>query len=83
MFRSVNPLNAEFNPICHLLTLLGAHHILHLIRIRVNVAVYCKSHMKQILYTLWAKYRIIKGYKKVVHIITSRLIYNVYELQYA
>jgi len=25
----VNPLNAELNPICHLLTLLGAHPILH------------------------------------------------------
>jgi len=24
-----NPLNAELNPICHLLALLGAHHILH------------------------------------------------------
>jgi len=31
-----NPLNAELNPICHLLTLLGAHHILHVSRIRVN-----------------------------------------------
>ena len=29
--------NAELNPICHLLTLLGAHHILHVSRIRVNV----------------------------------------------
>jgi hypothetical protein len=33
----VNPLNAELNPICHLLALLGAHHILHVSRIRVNV----------------------------------------------
>jgi hypothetical protein len=31
-----NPLNAELNPICHLLTLLGAHHILHISRIRVK-----------------------------------------------
>jgi len=31
-----NPLNAELNPICHLLSLLGAHHILHIGRIRVN-----------------------------------------------
>ena len=30
-----NPLNAELNPICHLLALLGAHHILHISRIRV------------------------------------------------
>jgi len=33
-----NPLNAELNPICHLLALLGAHPILHISRIRVNVA---------------------------------------------
>jgi hypothetical protein len=31
-----NPLNTELNPICHLLALLGAHHILHVGRIRVN-----------------------------------------------
>jgi hypothetical protein len=31
-----NPLNAKLNPICHLLALLGAHHILHVSRIRVN-----------------------------------------------
>jgi len=34
-----NPLNAELNPICHLLALLGAHHILHVSRIRVKSAV--------------------------------------------
>jgi len=34
--RVFNPLNAELKPICHLLALLGAHHILHVSRIRVN-----------------------------------------------
>jgi len=33
------PLNAELNPICHLLALLGAHHILHVSGIKV------KSHL--------------------------------------
>ena len=33
---TINPLNAELNPICHLLALLGAHHILHVSRIRVK-----------------------------------------------
>jgi len=33
---SFKGLNAELNPICHLLALLGAHHILHIGRIRVN-----------------------------------------------
>jgi len=31
-----NPLNAELNPICHLVVLLGAHHIFRVIRIRVK-----------------------------------------------
>jgi len=34
---SFNPLNAELNPICHLLALLGSHHILHVSRIMVNL----------------------------------------------
>ena len=36
-FVVFNPLNAELNAICHLLTLLGAHHILHVSRIRVKL----------------------------------------------
>jgi hypothetical protein len=32
----VNPLNAELNPICHLLALLGAYLIFHVSMIRVN-----------------------------------------------
>ena len=32
----LNPLNAELNPICQLLALLGAHHILHVSKIRVK-----------------------------------------------
>jgi hypothetical protein len=32
----LNHLNAELNTICHLLALLGAHHILHVSRIRVK-----------------------------------------------
>jgi len=32
----INPLKAELNPIRHLLALLGAHHILHVGRIRVK-----------------------------------------------
>ena len=36
-FQEVNPLNAELNPICHLLVLLGAHHIFHVRGLRVKV----------------------------------------------
>ena len=31
-----NPLNAKLNSICYLLALLGAHHFLHVSRIRVK-----------------------------------------------
>ena len=34
---SVNPLKPELNPICYLLALLGAHHFLHVSRIRVKL----------------------------------------------
>ena len=36
--KPINPLNAELNPICYLLALLGAHHFLHVSRIRVKCA---------------------------------------------
>ena len=36
VYNTVNPLNAELNPICYLLALLGAHHFLHFSRIRVK-----------------------------------------------
>ena len=32
----INPLNPELNSICYLLALLGAHHFLHVSRIRVK-----------------------------------------------
>ena len=34
---NINPLKPELNPICYLLTLLGAHHFLHVSRIRVKL----------------------------------------------
>ena len=36
LYNDFNPLNAELNPICYLLALLGAHHFLHVSRIRVK-----------------------------------------------
>ena len=37
--RTFNPLNAELNPICHLLALAGAHHFFHVSRLRVKYKV--------------------------------------------
>jgi len=36
VYFTINPLNAELNPICYLLGLLEAHHIPHVSRIRVT-----------------------------------------------
>jgi len=33
---SINPLNDELNPTCHLLALLGSHHTFHVSGLRVN-----------------------------------------------
>jgi len=35
-YHRINPLNPELNPMCSLLALLGAHHFLHVSRIRVK-----------------------------------------------
>ena len=39
----INHLKAKLNPICHLLALLGVHHILHVFRIRVKLRLFSKS----------------------------------------
>jgi hypothetical protein len=46
-----NPLNGELNPIWHLLALLGAHHILHVSRIRVNM--HKKLCAETLMYINW------------------------------
>ena len=43
-----NPLNLELNPICYLLALLGAHHFLHVSRIRVKLDVRGSVHHSKI-----------------------------------
>jgi hypothetical protein len=35
-YRGINPLNAELNPIRHLLALVGARHFVHVSRVRVK-----------------------------------------------
>jgi len=44
----INALNAELNPICHLVTLLGAHHILHVRRIRVKTTTQTLYLLRQV-----------------------------------
>jgi hypothetical protein len=45
--ETINPLNAELNPIRHLLALEGAHHIVHVSRVRGKV--YKESGDKAVL----------------------------------
>ena len=64
----LNPLNAELNPICHLLALLGAHPILHVSRIRVNSGVKglnvpWKISCTFIHFILWMNILAVTGFK--------------------
>jgi len=44
------PLNAELNPFCHLLALLGAHHILYFSRVRVKICHILLVYLFHVLY---------------------------------
>jgi len=50
----VNPLNAGLNPICHLLALLGAHHILHIRRIRAKVVHFILREVYWVSHSVWS-----------------------------
>jgi len=65
----INPLNAGLNPFCHLLALLGAHHILHVSRIRVNKYIRCT-------YTVLKIDNGSYEYKNVVTILIVMLTYS-------
>ena len=47
--HNINPLKTQLNPICHLLALLGAHHILHVSRIRAEHISMVLGHSAQVL----------------------------------
>jgi len=55
-----NRLNAELNPTCHLLALLGAHHILHLsgLRVKQNVSEFLEA-VKYFLQFLTKKFTLM------------------------
>ena len=54
----INPLNAKLNPTCHLLALFGAHHILHVSRIRINSSNSSKLY-RRIPGTFWSYYGVL------------------------
>ena len=51
----INPLNHELNPVCYLLALLGAHHFLHVSRIRVKLREFKKNGKPEWKYTVYQK----------------------------
>ena len=63
----INPLNTELNPICHLLALLGVHHILHLSRIRVKAGgrtICCTIH--KLIISIWNKEELPEEWKESI-----------------
>ena len=53
--HSINPLNTELIPIHHLIVLLGAHHIVHVSRVRVNTRHRSDLHIKTVHLTTYQK----------------------------
>ena len=50
--HNINTLKTQLNSICHLLALLGAHHILHVSRIRVKEAVIDHNHSRDLRFVI-------------------------------
>ena len=80
LFR-INPLNAELHPICHLLALLGAHHILHISRIRVNTEIFFFLRLVGLWVgsfqglRLWRKHEPIATHLFLIYLFSVSLLY--------
>jgi len=60
----INPLNAELNPICHLLALLGDHNIFHVSGLEVNMTAKCiyVSHLySNVLQMFFLRYLVVSS----------------------
>jgi hypothetical protein len=69
----LNPLNAELYPICHLLTLLGAHLIFHVSRVRVKEKrEYCHLKEEALDRTMW-RAGFGRGFGPIVRQTTKRM----------
>ena len=74
-----NPLNAELNPICYLLALLGAHHFLHVSRIRVNKLVRtCKMALVTELRRSSGIFMYVRVRASGIQFVLQPTIYNIY-----
>ena len=59
----ISPLNAELNPIRHLLTLVGAHHILHVSRVRVSKTVSTRTLLVKVVTSFFGMIPVNKPFK--------------------
>jgi len=67
----VNSLHAELNPICHLLVLCGAHHILHVSRVGVNRLCAHFTRFLQATIPLLFRKRAARTYQRLSHSVPS------------
>jgi hypothetical protein len=78
----LNPINAQLNPISHLLASLGAHPIVHVSRIWVNeMSGYCKVKEEALDRTIW-RTRIERSYGPVVREIKVKVKLRIGALQH-
>ena len=80
MVKEFKPLNAELNPICCLLALLGAHHFLHVSRIRVKRLIHFllifPVHRTKI-YKILAKFQLLRTFPCSVFFFHSALSFDI------
>jgi hypothetical protein len=68
-YKLLNPLKAELNPICPLLTLFGAHHIFHVSRLRVKPPAVCWARpriLPQVRYVIPPKIRLFVRFRSCI-----------------
>jgi hypothetical protein len=71
-YINLNPSNAELNPTCHLPALLGAHHILHVSRVRVKYPTKMYSRLKVKILTVYHRILEVKA-RSLPFVVLSRL----------
>jgi hypothetical protein len=65
----INPLNAELNPICHLLALAGAHHFVDVSRIRFKTCAGNHGYVFQ-NFSMTEEINIVIGFPKAWSIVS-------------
>jgi len=80
--RFVSPLHYKLNPICHLLVLLGAHHILHVSRVRVDRLCAHNTRFLQATLTLPFLTRVTPKYRRLSHSVPSTEMWKNHHIRF-